>query len=148
MNAAKFFELVSIALGPIEALGWLSLFSVVIIGCILLILPPRQDRRLSLVNAFAAFLHVQTLVFFLCVPVMRGYTGYLTLSNEPYLFDAYIAQFSIILNFTISGVFLVLVSLRHRTTPKIEWMPAVSVFLALISLFAMWHLRMAIMVKY
>ncbi len=136
------------AIGPLEALGWISLLSVVILGCILLIRPPRHERRPSLVNMFAAFLHVQTLVFFLCVPVVRAAAAYLTLSYEPYLFDAYIALFTVILNFTIGGVFLVLVSFRYNTTPKIEWMPAVSVLLALISLWAMWHFRLAIMVKY
>lgn len=131
--------------GPIEAAGWLSLLIVIIIGCILVKVPPRSGRRTSLVDVFAACLHVQILIFILCVPFARAAAVYATLSVEPYVFNMLFTATAVLLNFTISGALLVLVSLRHKTTPTLEWMPAVSVLIAVISLFAQLQFRMTLL---
>ena len=134
--------------GPIGVFGWFSLLFVIIMGCILLMVPPRSGRRISLVDVFAACLHIQMLIFILCVPLPLVGAAYLTLSARPYVIDSFVAPASVILNFTISGALLVAVALRHRTPPTIEWLPAVSLLASIISLFAVWQLTMAAFIPF
>jgi hypothetical protein len=93
------------------------------------------------------------LIFILCVPlplVVAAYISDYNLSdyNRGYVTDAFVASGSVILDFTISGALLVSVALRHRTRPTIEWLPAVSVLTSIISLFAVWQLRLAAFVPF
>jgi hypothetical protein len=132
-------------LGPIWIFGWSSLGLIIIIGFLLLCTPPRSDRRVSLVNIYAACLHIQVLIFILCVPLLLLVVPYMTLDPLPTVVvrDMLVAAVSVLLNSTIAGVFLVSVSLRHRTAPTIEWPPIVSVLISIISVFAVWELRVA-----
>lgn len=142
-EAPSVFEFLTMG-GPIWIFGWLSLAAVIITGCILLWLPPRRSRRVSLVDMYAACLHIQLLIFILCVPLSLAAVAYMTLRPIPGVIarDMLIAAGSVLVNLIISGAFLVSVSLRHRTTPAIEWMPAISVLMTILSLFAAWECRM------
>lgn len=131
--------------GPVCVFGWISLVVVIVMGCIMLCMSPRRDRRVPLVDVYAACLHIQLLFFILCVPLSRAAAAYISLESYPgaVTCDSLISAASVLLDFTVGGVFLASVSLRHRTVPTLEWLPVVSVIISIISLFAVWVLRMA-----
>lgn len=129
--------------GPIGIFGWFSLLVVIIMGCKLLIMAPRSGRGASWVDIFAACLHVQTLIFIFCVPFSLACAVYMSFSNRVYVEDMMVSAASILMNITIGGVLLLSVSIRHRTTPTIEWLPAVSVLMSVISVLVAWQCRIA-----
>ena len=132
--------------GLLGLIGWVTLAGLVVVALVLIARPPHPGRRISPPDIFAACLHVQIMVFIFCMPLALARAAYLTLDPIPDVIarDMIEAAMALLLNLGVGGALLGVVSIRHRTRPKIGWLPVLCVVILLLEVFTTWAFRMVL----